>query len=518
MSPKRVIYNQFTNDYKLNIVDHLNKNYEWEPVLMVGHQPSTDIVAWKDSNNPHCIIQDSMDLRMGKFDYSRIGKPIPIDADIVSSLSDYELSFFGILTDSTGWNFGHDERKKYYFDILKFWNTVIHYTRPDMMVSFIQPHTPECYALYLLCKYHYKIDIIFLDPVSLLDNYYHLVGVSLEELYAPISRYYNSPKVIKNGPDSTQYLEKLRSDMPKMPGYILECRRLFDSGTSGFRFKEFFKIILLTLLNGYGFRTDNPWKKNRQPYYSIKAWTNNIQYFFFVERVRANNRKLKKIYDPLCIEVESSKKYLYFAASYQPEATTQTNAGVYENFFLALDILSEVIPDDWIIYYKENPSTFRSHPSNKGSLRRDKYYYAKLSEYKNVKMISADYSTFDLIDNAQIVSTVSGTVAWEAAVRGIPSMSFGSAWYLGCNSIFWIKTLDDARQAISKVLNGYKPDQIDIDRYAASIEKVAIKGLIHRNFQKEIEICENPEEQLIRTAEAIYKAYCNHYSVATEGH
>ena len=192
MSCKRVLYNEFSNKHKLKVVDYLNKSYGWEPVFMAGHQPTQEVTEWKSKNNYSCIIKDSMDLRKGQFDYDQIGRPRPIDADIVNSLSKYELNYLGILPDPTGWNYGYDERKKFYFEILKYWNTVIHNTKPDILVSFVQPHTVACYSLYLLCKHYYKIDVVFLDPVSLLDSYYHMVGVSLDELYAPILKYYNS--------------------------------------------------------------------------------------------------------------------------------------------------------------------------------------------------------------------------------------------------------------------------------------------------------------------------------------
>jgi hypothetical protein len=511
MSSKRVIYFEFMSEYKVQIVDHLNKKYGWEPVFMAGNRPSNNISIWKDKSYPSCIIQDVMNLRMGQYDYNQLGKSVPIDSNITSSLSNFALNYLGIMRDPTGTNFGYDERKSFYFDILKYWNTVIHHTKPDILVLFTQPHTIACNSLYLLCKHHYKIDVVFLDPVSLLDKHYHMIGVSLDELYAPILQYYKSQDVIKIGPDSKQYIERLRSENPKMPGYILENHKSFDGNSPKFRFKRFMKIILLTFWNGYGFHVDIDWKKNKKPYYNIEVWMNNFEEFFFVEKLRNKNRKLKKHYDPLCVEVDWNKKYLYFAASYQPEASTATNAGIYEDFFLVLDILSEVIPDDWVIYYKENPTIFRSAPSNKGSLKRDKYYYDKISTYKNVEMVSVELSTFDLIDNAQVVCSVSGTVSWEAAVRGKPSMSFGNAWYLGCKSIFWIKTFHDAQKAINMIVDGYIPDKLDIERYAASIEKIAIKGMLHRNFYREVEKCKNPELELVRIAEGIKNAHDVHY-------
>ena len=239
---------------------------------------------------------------------------------------------------------------------------------------------------------------------------------------------------------------------------------------------------------------------------------NNFENFFFIEKLRHKNKKLKKIYDSYVTKADLSKKYVYFASQYQPEATTSQIGSYYENFLLALDILSTVIPDDWIIYYKENSTIFSSSALVKGSLRRNKYYYEKLTNYKNVKMISENTNTFDLIDHAQVVSTVTGTAAWEAVVRGVPSMTFGKTWYSGCSSIFFVETFKDVEDAIKKIINGYKPDQSDIERYTAAIEKVASKNIIpHKFFNIKVEKHENPDIILEKIAEALSDAYDRDY-------
>jgi len=214
----------------------------------------------------------------------------------------------------------------------------------------------------------------------------------------------------------------------------------------------------------------------------------------------------------LCVTPDFNKKYIYFAASYQPEASTATNAGAYKSFLLTLDMLSNIIPNDWVIYYKENPTTFSNSHLTKGAKQRNKYYYERINTYKNINLVSSDISTFDLIDYSQVVATVSGTVAWEAAIRGKPALSFGSAWYMGCKSIFKIKTMQDAREALKLIIDGFNPEQKDIERYAAAIEKVAVKSMLLRDFYTEIEKCVDQDYELARIANAIKKAHEKHYS------
>ena len=451
MSIKKIIYNEFYNEHKLKIIDHLNKKYNWKPIFMSGLRPDISITSQINKNYPSCIISDSLALRQGQFNYTGIGQPKPIDAEILSSLSNHAFNYLSNLPDASGNNFSYEERKNYYFEILKYWNTVIQNLKPDIFVSYSNIHTPVCLSLYFLCKFYYKIDILFIHPVPLLNKAYHMIGSSIENSYVPILKKYKLEKDIYIGQDAKEYLESLRKKNPKKPNHILEDHKTYKQTSKiGKRIKTLLGIILRTLKNGYGFKINSDWKKNNKPYYDINSRMNNFENFFFIEKLRHNNKRLKKFYDKYVTKADLSKKYIYFASQYQPEATTTQIGSYYENFFLVLDLLSAAIPDDWIIYYKENSTIFSNSYIAKGSLARDRHYYERLAKYSNVKMISENTNTFDLIDNAQVVSTVTGTAAWEAVVRGVPSMTFSKTWYSGCDSIFSIKTFKDAEDTIKK--------------------------------------------------------------------
>ncbi len=517
MSKKRLIYHEFTGKHQIKIVEYLFEKYGWEPVMMTGHNVNF-IQDWMNMNYPSVILQDTLRLRQAQFDYSKIGTPVPIDASIISSLSKCELNFLANMADPTGWNYSFTERRSFYYDILKYWNTIIHHLQPDLFVSFTLPHTATCHSLYLICKYHYSIDVLFLNPVPLFNKNYHVISRSIETPYAQCMELYESAEAIAPGTEVKENLTEVRSKRGRTPQYILDTLEKDKKYSQIFRIKSFISLIKSfisliksTIKDGTGFRKGQwDWKKNKKPYYLIESRMNYFGHFLFRNDIRRKNEKLRNYYMPLCVEPNFKKKYLYFAASYQPEATTVINAGVYEDFFLVLDILSSVLPEDWIIYYKENPYTF--YGSSLGSLKRDKYYFERINSYKNIKMVSSDISTFELIDGAQAVATVSGTVAWEAVVRGKPALSFGNAWYMGCKSIFWIKTLQDAKNAMEKIVNGFTPDQTDIERYAAAIEKVAVKGMIHQNFDESIKKCKDPKYEMERISKALYNAYIQHYS------
>src|SRR3989344_1404774 len=66
-------------------------------------------------------------------------------------------------------------------------------------------------------------------------------------------------------------------------------------------------------------------------------------------------RSFKEEYEKYQIIPDYSKKYIYITLHNQPEQTTTTSGGVFVDQLLAVDMLANAIPKDWIIYVKENP-------------------------------------------------------------------------------------------------------------------------------------------------------------------
>ena len=234
MKTKKVIYNDFFGAHKLKIAEHLQKKYNWEPVLMFGNKPDMDSKDLTNKKFPSCAIIDSFDIRQAQFDYSNIGQVKPIDAEILSSLSDHALNYISIMPDPTGNNFGIEERKNYYFDVLKYWNTVIKNLNPDIFVSYTFPHNLPCLSLYLLCKHHYNIDTLFVNPFPMLNNNHRMISTSTEKMDETISKIYKSNENMNLGLDGIKYLDEIRSKDAKPPNHIIKIRKLFQQTSSTF--------------------------------------------------------------------------------------------------------------------------------------------------------------------------------------------------------------------------------------------------------------------------------------------
>lgn len=153
----------------------------------------------------------------------------------------------------------------------------------------------------------------------------------------------------------------------------------------------------------------------------------------------------------------------------QPEATTSPFAGVYVDQILAVQMIASELPKNYYIYVKEHPS--------QTDLCRDAEFYKELLAIPQVRLIPREYNTFDLINNSVAVATATGTAGWEGLFRKKPVLLFGHCFYQYIRGVFMIRTIDDCRKAIDKIINGkYRPTIKDIKIYLKALQEYTIEG------------------------------------------
>ena len=473
---KRIIYYGFGFPHTTQIISSLYTKYKWTPVCISN-------VALDENNNidglplDNCIISNHRRVRRAQFDFDKIAPPVYIDEEILKKLSEYEgtyLNMLGAFQDPTGSLYSYADRKNYYIDVLTYWNTIIHTKEPNMVVFYTWPHTPSCYALYILAKHVYGIDILFIDATPLLDKDYHLIQCSLEDMSLPLKLDINNakPSDIKN--------KTYRSELvyEKIPKHIILANARFEKSTPllgrliNFS-KNKFKLSIIKKIGTYLKGEGIDWKANNKPYDSTDSRMSKLQLFLLFEKIKYKNRKLKKYYHKQAKTPVLGEDYIYFSAPYQPEATTMVTSGGYENLLLTLSVLSYACPRGWTIYYKEHPATF--FDKSRGSLKRNNWFYERLGDFENIKMVPSNYNQFELINNSKAVVCVAGTAAWEAVIRGKPVITFGHGWYSGLKGIIRVVSLQDAQNAVELIKSGYKPNSDDVDQYVNTIKRVAFK-------------------------------------------
>jgi hypothetical protein len=119
--------------------------------------------------------------------------------------------------------------------------------------------------------------------------------------------------------------------------------------------------------------------------------------------------------------IAGQRKFVYFPLHLQPELTTATFGGVYQDQLYAIELLSALVKEGWVILVKENPKqTF---------FQRGELFFRRLRALGNVRLVNSAYSTYKLLERSQFTATISGTACWEALKGGRKCLIFGQAWY-----------------------------------------------------------------------------------------
>ena len=187
-----------------------------------------------------------------------------------------------------------------------------------------------------------------------------------------------------------------------------------------------------------------------------------------------NARKMMRFYHDHAQEPDFSQKYIYFPLHLQPEVSSFPVGGAFATQLLIAQLIASLLPDDVFLLIKENPAQWRTFPDGMG---RDPMLYHDLQAIRNVRFVPIQYNTFRLIENATAVATITGTAGFEALFREKPVLMFGHRFYEYASGVYYIRTIDDCKNALHAILNlGVKPKLEDAKLFLKAIEDVCIRG------------------------------------------
>jgi len=139
-----------------------------------------------------------------------------------------------------------------------------------------------------------------------------------------------------------------------------------------------------------------------------------------------------KYFEKLC-EFEKAvpdikQNYVYVPLHLQPEMTTSSLGGKFVDQALMIETLSQMLPEGWFLFIKENPK--------QSAYDRDEVFFDRINKLGNARWVPSDFDTQLLSSHAKVVATVSGVAGWEAIKVGTPALIFGVTWYLSMPGVF----------------------------------------------------------------------------------
>jgi len=182
-------------------------------------------------------------------------------------------------------------------------------------------------------------------------------------------------------------------------------------------------------------------------------------------------RKVKRFYDSISVELDTSKKYVFYALHFEPEANIMIRSELSSQLTI-IRLLSQSLPKGWVLYVKDHPGQFKL--ANKiyyGYLAsihkyRTKEFYQEILKLNNTKILDINTNSSDIVQFSEAVATINGTVALEAVAIKKPVIIFGprSTPLSICKDIFGVTSFDQCKNALSKLEDGFRPNYSDLDQ------------------------------------------------------
>lgn len=195
------------------------------------------------------------------------------------------------------------------------------------------------------------------------------------------------------------------------------------------------------------------------PYKSALTIFLNLKYSLFLRKVEIR-------------VINTRERYIYFPLHYQPECSTLPLGGVFANQLLAIEWLLWTKPNDVVIYVREHPKQFFSRYTVR---YKSIEFYQKILSMPDVKLISRDINSFDLIDSSTAVATVTGTVSLEAIWREKPVFLFGYHVYQYAPGIFPIRNLEDCYSAMKQIFEeSFRPKKKDVILFLKALSETSL--------------------------------------------
>lgn len=181
----------------------------------------------------------------------------------------------------------------------------------------------------------------------------------------------------------------------------------------------------------------------------------------------------------ISVPPDFSRKYVFYALHLEPEASIQCRT-VLESQLTVIKMLSETLPSGWTIYVKEHPMQFDVNNDEnyvyftQAMNYKTRRFYESINKIANVSLIDISANTDELIENAQAIASILGTVLYEGVLAEKPVLVFSDLSPISyLEESFAIHSYFECYHAMKTIAKGFKPNYNDCD---AVIKRYIFKG------------------------------------------
>ena len=171
-------------------------------------------------------------------------------------------------------------------------------------------------------------------------------------------------------------------------------------------------------------------------------------------------------------EVEN-KNFVVYTLHKQPEASVDVVGRYYDNQYTNIQNIWRILPDDWYLVVKEHTNAIGD---------RSLSFFKKIKKLRNVILLNEHINSHSIIQDAKAIFSVSGSIAYEAALYGKPAFLFVPIFFdklQNCQTIS-LETLRNTNNIKDLLANWEeeRKNKIPVEDFSKYLLTYSAKGLI----------------------------------------
>ena len=276
--------------------------------------------------------------------------------------------------------------REVYFHYLIIWVLKhVYKTKPDVLICPEAPHDWPKYLIYEICRYLkipcYKFFNWNLAPLCFLENMetgkiFFNKGLINENNEKKFERIYE------------QYVNELLSKKKNYEIFYMKSQKN----------RSKFSYVILSSLNTFIIPILKDVKHNVGMILKSKYNPINPYKFGILSRLKIRARRRKNLKKSLYKAFDSfdvNQDFIYFPLHFEPERTTNPDGGDFQDQFVTLSKLRNLVPKNIYILVKEHPSQIifaneETLPGDVGSRGRSPLFYNLIRNINGVKLIDTN--------------------------------------------------------------------------------------------------------------------------------
>lgn len=156
--------------------------------------------------------------------------------------------------------------------------------------------------------------------------------------------------------------------------------------------------------------------------FEAELFLTNLKYTFpgLVEGFRSlRAARNARIYDSRSLD-QLPKRFIYYPLQVTPESSINTPAPYFVDQMRAIDAIRFAMPSNWVLVVKEHTASLGIRPAS---------FYRALRQRAGVHIANATVSSIELIKNAHLTISVTGSATLEALLLGRPALALGGCFF-----------------------------------------------------------------------------------------